>query len=831
MIVPLYIDHLSMTDKTVKMDVCMSGAFNTPAPCGNPLSMRQFTPATCQSAAQQNQTLSPKSQLTMSVARPSNVIYFPEGAGYLLVKVLQTTLDDPYIESNVMLVKSLEDNKLYIRKTVALTQCSQTGIPNEIEFNPSFELVPRVKDITKYVDSPFGDYYWAVCSEFCNGGDMREMMDDYCSDGYSSMPEIFIWKFIADFCKILDFLIENKIQHKDIWPQNIFLRYSDEDPDDYLPDFVLGDFGWAVPLTAANRVEDIALFTSRLWQMCAGRSWDGDEFEADEPSHLSWDLRERVNMMVFAADGNYLSLKYLKNELLPHAEATIRKLRTLQVPIKRYLSDLPTTCRTELGYDWPDGVESIVEDWQLASIKACPDGSGRISIQGLPRTSLLEKRDYLSFIRCTPNPINLDFVPRFDAGTASYPSFTVTHETGITTYHAGVKILRLAGKPIDPLPNTKAMASGYLRKRPAAAASLSDNPLPPKRIRLHKDSVSSHVAKVQLHEAHSAYYTSDNVLAPIKEERAVIDPGPEKTPTAVLELALPPSPVSPCEQTPPSTPPLPPPIAKVEDWSRLQDIPPSHAPYYSLPYTFMRSTTEVEVEITPTAALERALPFSPASPISPGEPTPPCTPPQPPTEKSGDWSSLSRIPFSDAAYSLPDAFRRSGVDVDGDVEVETEMVVSPTTMFEIPLSPLSPVSPCTPIPPSTPPLLLPPSPPSPPPPPPISKVGDWSRISRIPFSHAPDSMPDVFRRSGVDVDVEMGRGRGVDVEMEAVRGTEAYPRDEGAARFAAPSRRRMALPRRPARLRIDLAVLGYGVGFFVGGLVLVVVVALLLRRR
>jgi serine/threonine protein kinase len=327
----------------------MDRAVSPLAPCGNPSSIQQNTLATCQSAAQQNQTLLPTSHHIMSATPPSNVIYFPEGAGYLLVKVLQTTLDDPNIENNVMLVRSLEDNKLYIRKTVELTECSKTGIPNEIEFNPSFELIPRVKDVTKYVDSPFGEYYWAVCSEFCNGGDIRELMDVHSHGGYSSMPEILIWKFIADFCKILDFLIENKIQHKDIWPQNIFLRYSEDDPDDYLPDFVLGDFGWAVPLTASNRVEDIRTFTNLLWKMCYDSSWDGNGSKPDRRSNFSWDLRKRVTMLKIASMGGDLSLEYLKNELLPYAEATIRKLRIQEVPIKRYLSDLPSTCRRPAG--------------------------------------------------------------------------------------------------------------------------------------------------------------------------------------------------------------------------------------------------------------------------------------------------------------------------------------------------------------------------------------------------------------------------------------------------------------------------------------------------
>lgn len=59
------------------------------------------------------------------------------------------------------------------------------------------------------------------------------------------MPEVLIRKSIADLIRILEFLSKNRIEHKDIYPQNIFLRCSDENLDDGLPDFALGDFGWA----------------------------------------------------------------------------------------------------------------------------------------------------------------------------------------------------------------------------------------------------------------------------------------------------------------------------------------------------------------------------------------------------------------------------------------------------------------------------------------------------------------------------------------------------------------------------------------------------------
>jgi hypothetical protein len=54
----------------------------------------------------------------MSGTSQHNAIYFPEGAGYLLVKVLQTKLDSYDIKRDVILVRSLGDNKVYVRKIV-----------------------------------------------------------------------------------------------------------------------------------------------------------------------------------------------------------------------------------------------------------------------------------------------------------------------------------------------------------------------------------------------------------------------------------------------------------------------------------------------------------------------------------------------------------------------------------------------------------------------------------------------------------------------------------------------------------------------------------------
>jgi serine/threonine protein kinase len=360
----------------------------------------------------------------MSVTQPANAIYFPEGAGYLLVKVLQTRTDGANIESNVSLVKSLDDSKLYVRKTVELNQDSLSGIPNEVQFHPDFHLIPRVKDITKHVDSPCGEYYWTICTEFCNGGDLRSFLNSYEGKTDAKIPEILVWKFMADMIKTLSFLRDNEIEHKDIYPQNIFLRYPDEHSDACLPDFVLGDFGWAVPLKNRNRSEDAHLLADVLRFMYYGcgvfdldlesdSGLDSDFDEADA-HHLSQGLVSTIRTILDCVIDDLLTVDFLVNEILPHTENRIRQLQN-EMPHERYLSSLLTTSKADNGSIWPEKLAGINDDWQLVSINDCPDNSGKITIQGHPRTTLNEKRRFNSFIRCTPAPVDLKLVYRFDA--------------------------------------------------------------------------------------------------------------------------------------------------------------------------------------------------------------------------------------------------------------------------------------------------------------------------------------------------------------------------------------------------------------------------------
>ena len=368
-----------------------------------------------------------------------NAIYFPDGAGYLLVKVLQSINDCSRIESNVMLVRSMEDNKLYIRKTVALTARSVSGIPNEIEYQPSFHLIPRVKDVTKHMDKLSGEYYWAIYMEYCNAGDLRGLSEIYATKDHGQIPEPLIWKFIADMIQILIFLRDQEICHKDIYPQNVYMRYDLEDLGNPWPDFVLGDFGWAVPLDDKNFEMDHWLFLQLLWYLCVDEE-DMIDFGVVDRLHLLEELRVTVKCLFevclaaepclrwkirnavpdLPTDPAQDPLDWIMENILPRANSALERWRRTterDIPIKPSAAS-----RAENnGNVWPPSLNQIIEDWQLVRVTPCSDDSGKITIHSLAKTSRDGYRDFPALVKTSPGPVDLDHVYCFDADGTLLP--------------------------------------------------------------------------------------------------------------------------------------------------------------------------------------------------------------------------------------------------------------------------------------------------------------------------------------------------------------------------------------------------------------------------
>jgi serine/threonine protein kinase len=152
------------------------------------------------------------------------------------------------------------------------------------------------------------------------------------------ISEGLIWKFIADMIKIIRFLHEHRICHRDIGPRNIFMRYPHD--DDSWPDFVLGDFGWAIPMQEDNCSVNRWLFLFTLFDLCTGMEEDDGTSDSHLSLEMCWFVKDLYDML---QKPSVDSLQYLTKKLLPLAESKVRKFRNLTV--RPAATESSTTCK------------------------------------------------------------------------------------------------------------------------------------------------------------------------------------------------------------------------------------------------------------------------------------------------------------------------------------------------------------------------------------------------------------------------------------------------------------------------------------------------------
>ncbi|KAE9367054.1 kinase-like protein [Stipitochalara longipes BDJ] len=174
----------------------------------------------------------------------SNGVVFDEGQGYFLVKALTHGQ-----KAQSYITRSLEDGQLYARKKLIADYLNL--VPHsDIKFaelvHPT--IAPQLMDSTQYTHVKDALYF-----RFCNGGDLRQVIDLYTKKG-ETVPEDFIWYWLktayshiaslhypVDYREVVDPLI-----HRDIWQGNFFLDWPNSIPEPApFPQILLGDFGSA----------------------------------------------------------------------------------------------------------------------------------------------------------------------------------------------------------------------------------------------------------------------------------------------------------------------------------------------------------------------------------------------------------------------------------------------------------------------------------------------------------------------------------------------------------------------------------------------------------
>lgn len=174
----------------------------------------------------------------------TETVFFPEGSGYILVKILQ----DVAYGSKVAIVRSITNDELYIRKE----PCISDGLTYEyqghrhVEVNTYLKLgdyarTPRLEGWTEYHDSRSGHEqarttvtYW----QYCNAGTLDDVSKTLEAAG-RRMPEPCVWYIMAQMLSIIADMHDRGVSQNDEHSGNWFLHFDLE--DDELPRLLLGD--------------------------------------------------------------------------------------------------------------------------------------------------------------------------------------------------------------------------------------------------------------------------------------------------------------------------------------------------------------------------------------------------------------------------------------------------------------------------------------------------------------------------------------------------------------------------------------------------------------
>ena len=159
------------------------------------------------------------------------------------------------------LVKRKSDNQLLVAKTIKLSilSCSKTGM-NEVNILSSLNH----PNIISYIESFIHNDFLYIIMEYADGGDLSLKIQKHGK----LFTEEEILKMFTQLVLAIQYIHDNKILHRDIKPQNIFLTKNG--------DIKLGDFGIAKVLDYTMQLckTQIGTFFYLSPEICEGKSYN-----------------------------------------------------------------------------------------------------------------------------------------------------------------------------------------------------------------------------------------------------------------------------------------------------------------------------------------------------------------------------------------------------------------------------------------------------------------------------------------------------------------------------------------------------------------------------
>ncbi|XP_016383695.1 calcium-dependent protein kinase 25-like isoform X1 [Sinocyclocheilus rhinocerous] len=138
------------------------------------------------------------------------------------------------------LVKDTDGDPYVVKQMNSRDGEELDAVRKEVEILKNLNFGYIVTYVNSFEDNEAGRIY--IVMEYCEGGDLSKVMETHKEERFFEEKQILDW--LVQICLALQYLHENKILHRDIKPQNIFLT-----EDGYIN---LGDFGCSKALERAD---------------------------------------------------------------------------------------------------------------------------------------------------------------------------------------------------------------------------------------------------------------------------------------------------------------------------------------------------------------------------------------------------------------------------------------------------------------------------------------------------------------------------------------------------------------------------------------------------
>ena len=136
-----------------------------------------------------------------------------------------------------------DSNQYYVLKQISLFGLPKDQI-EEVKMEATILSKLNSNFVVQYYESFEEKNFLNIIMEYCDGGDLGQLLDKRVKNNKRPFEEDFIWKIFIQICLGLGYIHKQKILHRDLKTLNIFLTH------DYK--VKIGDLGVAKILTNAN---------------------------------------------------------------------------------------------------------------------------------------------------------------------------------------------------------------------------------------------------------------------------------------------------------------------------------------------------------------------------------------------------------------------------------------------------------------------------------------------------------------------------------------------------------------------------------------------------